>query len=133
MLLMSYQVLSMTLRSARFYSSTGAVRTTQTRVPDSWGNIVMALTILSTQPSKWARAKGQANPRHERLPKGPRFASESLDADTASGPVSNCPGYLVAPCWAELFEKSRRTTWPFHIHNPVRTITGRKTNRVGPA
>ena len=25
--------------------------------------------------------------RNERLPKGPRFASESLDADTASGPV----------------------------------------------
>jgi len=35
--------------------------------------------------------------------------------------------------WAGLFENSRRTTWPFHIHNPVRTIVGRKTYRVGPA
>jgi hypothetical protein len=34
---------------------------------------------------------------------------------------------------AALFEKSRRRTWPFHIHNPERTITGRKTYRVGGA
>src|ERR1700738_4717750 len=33
--------------------------------------------------------------------------------------------------WTDLFEISRRRTWPFHIHNPVRTITGRKTYRVG--
>lgn len=31
------------------------------------------------------------------------------------------------------FERSRRRTWSFHIHNPVRTITGRKTNRVAGA
>src|SRR5438046_3136027 len=35
--------------------------------------------------------------------------------------------------WAELFEISRRRTWPFHIHNPERTSTGTKTNRVGVA
>ena len=27
----------------------------------------------------------------------------------------------------DLFESSRRTTWPFHIHNPERIITGTKT------
>jgi hypothetical protein len=32
--------------------------------------------------------------------------------------------------WGDLFETNRRTRWPFHIHNPVMTITGRKTNRV---
>ncbi len=32
----------------------------------------------------------------------------------------------VAVTWADLFEISRRTTWPFHIHNPVRTITGKE-------
>ena len=31
------------------------------------------------------------------------------------------------------FENSRRTAWPFHIHNPVRTSRGKKTNRVGVA
>jgi hypothetical protein len=34
---------------------------------------------------------------------------------------------------ADLFERSRRTTWPFHIHNPERIIVGRKTYRVGVA
>jgi len=40
--------------------------------------------------------------------------------------------YELAPL-AHLFETSRRTTWPFHIHNPDRTITGTKTNRVAGA
>ena len=30
-------------------------------------------------------------------------------------------------------KNSGRTTWPFHIHNPVRIITGTKKNRVGRA
>src|ERR1700685_1818105 len=30
----------------------------------------------------------------------------------------------------EWFERSRRTTWPFHNHNPERTSTGTQTNRV---
>jgi hypothetical protein len=35
----------------------------------------------------------------ERLPKGPRFANESLDADTASGPVfSNWTTTCFANC-----------------------------------
>ena len=34
-----------------------------------------------------ARVLGYPGWRDERLPKGPRFASESLDADTASGSV----------------------------------------------
>ena len=38
-----------------------------------------------------------------------------------------------ASCWTGLFEISRRRTWPFHIHNPERTITGTKTNRVAGA
>jgi hypothetical protein len=32
--------------------------------------------------------------------------------------------------WAKLFEISRRTTWPFHIHNPETTMIGTKTKRV---
>jgi len=32
--------------------------------------------------------------------------------------------------WADLFEISRRRTWPFHIHNPERSITGTTTNRT---
>src|SRR5438105_1426393 len=36
--------------------------------------------------------------RDERLPKGPRFASESLDADTGSGSVSSkLTHYLISP------------------------------------
>jgi hypothetical protein len=35
--------------------------------------------------------------RDERLPKGPRFASESLDADTTSESVSTDP---LLPIWA---------------------------------
>ena len=45
--------------------------------------------------------------RNERLPKGPRFASESLDADTASGPVfptDPLPGLCT---WAH----------PSHLHD----------------
>jgi hypothetical protein len=34
---------------------------------------------------------------------------------------------------AGLFEMIRRTTWPFHIHNPDRTIIGKNTNRVAGA
>ena len=39
-------------------------------------------------------------------------------------------GLAAASCWADLFEISRRRTWPFHIQNPERTITGWKTNRT---
>src|SRR5580700_6943375 len=43
------------------------------------------------------------------------------------------PILLGRSYWADRFEISRRRTWPFHIHNPERTITGRKTNRVAGA
>jgi hypothetical protein len=29
--------------------------------------------------------------------------------------------------WADLFEMSRRRTWPFHIQSPERSRAGRKT------
>jgi hypothetical protein len=38
--------------------------------------------------------------------------------------------FAAASGQAALFENSRRRTWPFHIHNPERTMTGRKTYRV---
>lgn len=39
-------------------------------------------------------------------------------------------GLAPASCWADLFEISRRTRWPFHIQNPVRTSTGMETKRT---
>jgi hypothetical protein len=35
--------------------------------------------------------------------------------------------------YAGFFETIRRTRWPFHIHNPESSMTGKKTNRVGGA
>src|SRR5258707_15233814 len=41
--------------------------------------------------------------------------------------------WIFMPPISALFEISRRSIWPFHIQSPVRTITGRKTNRVAGA
>ena len=41
--------------------------------------------------------------------------------------------FAAAACLAGLLQISRRRRWPFHINNPVRTMTGKKTNRVGGA
>src|SRR5207244_4093830 len=41
--------------------------------------------------------------------------------------------FAAASCLAGLLEVSRRRRWPFHIHNPERTIMGTKTNRVAGA
>src|SRR5215471_7969104 len=38
--------------------------------------------------------------------------------------------FAAATCLADLFEMSRRRTWPFHIHNPERSITGTTTDRT---
>src|ERR1700719_1315438 len=35
--------------------------------------------------------------------------------------------FAAASCLADLFEISRRRTWPFHIQSPERSSTGRKT------
>ena len=51
-----------------------------------------------------------------------------------SGPPVALPGATAhANHWADLFEISRRRTWPSHIQSPERTITGTKTNRVAGA
>src|SRR5215469_13078192 len=38
-----------------------------------------------------------------------------------------------APCQTDVFQISRRTTWPFHIQSPERTSMGTKINRVAGA
>jgi hypothetical protein len=54
--------------------------------------------------------------------------------------ASICLSYKKSQCWAaalgpccqvDFFENSRQRRWPFHINNPVRSIAGKKTNRVG--
>src|SRR5689334_18098150 len=42
-------------------------------------------------------------------------------------------GAAVRFCQATGLENNRRTTGPFHIHNPERIMRGKKTNRVGGA
>src|SRR6266851_4928716 len=66
-------------------------------------------------------------------------------ADMASLPAGRAPcgreqrGHPRRPAYssdlppADLFEISRRRTWPFHIQSPERTSTGTKTNRVAGA
>src|ERR1700688_3561056 len=39
-------------------------------------------------------------------------------------------GFAAASCLANLLEIIRRRTWPFHIHNPERSIRGTTTNRT---
>jgi hypothetical protein len=49
-------------------------------------NETLALSSTAKSGSGWIWCSIRRE-RDERLPKGPRFASESLDADTVSGPV----------------------------------------------
>src|SRR5207249_3911162 len=62
-----------------------------------------------------------------------RFSlSQSGSSKTPTQPPSRHPAldradHHSSEAPGDLFEISRRRTWPFYIQNPVRTTTGRKT------
>jgi hypothetical protein len=63
-----------------------------------------------------------------------RFVGQYAPMDSLDLCASNsCPVFMSVVLFADFLEMSRRTPWPFHIHNPERTITGTKTNRVAGA
>jgi len=51
------------------------------------------MPLLAASRYWWQFGANISSLRDKRLPKGPRFASESLDADTASGPVFKLTHY----------------------------------------
>jgi hypothetical protein len=73
-------------------------------------------------------------------PTQPRFSVEwerATVVDRVGGALKPAFGLsgmtAVSNHSADLLPISRRTTWPFHIHNPERTMIGTKMNRVGVA
>jgi hypothetical protein len=70
-----------------------------------------------------------------------RFATPVLQSVGQYAPMdsldlcgsNSCPVFMSVVLFADFLEMSRRTAWPFHIHNPERTIAGTKTNRVAGA
>ena len=75
----------------------------------------------------------------EKCPKLPHFPKQT-GLQSSGRLASTCCEVWIAPearedkgVMSNLFEISRRRTWPFHIHNPERTSTGRKTNRTAGA
>src|SRR6185295_13858437 len=81
-----------------------------------------------------ARSRLSISPRQS--PSSSILASISCEGDLpVCGPLFFMPIFLLLDPegQVDLFEKSRRTTWPFHIQSPVRTSMGRKTTRTAGA